>query len=81
VHVGDDIGESRDRLLTIDEKEPVFEVVPGWGLPTDPTEFLSWLGQTGIPGESLRAQLLTFMTYPAAKDMPQELRVQLGVDT
>ena len=78
---GSDVTEPLDRLLTLDEKEPVFEVVPGWGLPTDPTEFLSWLGQTGIPGESPTAQLVTFMTYPAANYMPQELRVQLGLNS
>ncbi len=75
------MSEPPDRLLTLDEKKPVFRVVPGWGLPTDATEFLEWLSRTGIPGESLTAQLRTFMTYPAAKDMPPELRVQLGVDT
>jgi hypothetical protein len=72
--------DPRDRLLTIDEKEPQFEPVDEWGPPSEPVAFWAWLRQSGIPGMTLTDQLRIFMTYPAAKFMPPELRAQLGVD-
>lgn len=67
-----------DDIPTLDDRSGKFdgemdaERVRQWSLPTEPDAFLAWLRISGTPLE-------TFMTYPAAQDMPASLRKALGL--
>lgn len=47
---------------------------PGWAAPTDLEEFVLYIRNSGIDGRDDDARLRRFLTYPAAKYMPAELR-------
>lgn len=57
-------------MSALTDDQPSFRRVRGWSLPKEPAAFLRWLAASG-------ATLEAFLGYPAAEDMPPELRAAL----
>ncbi len=64
-------------LTDVDDHQP--KRLHEWNLPTDAGDFLAWLKASGTPGATDAERLATFDKYPAAADMPDQLRQDLAL--
>ncbi len=62
--------------LRDDRLAPVL-VDAGWQLPTDPAAFLALLARSPLLGRTDAARVRRFLTFPAARAMPESLRREL----